>query len=144
MIRSLLLLLAATLLFLSSAAAGEPEPTTDAAEPAMEFASYSYVVLKKGPKWSAEDTEENRALQAAHLAHFGAMASAGHLLVAGPFSDQEDPSIRGICIYRVPLAEARTHAEADPRVQAGHLIVEVMTWWTEKGAVTFPMATPPG
>ena len=110
----------------------------------MEFASYSFVTLKKGPKWSAEDTTENRELQAAHLAHFRAMAEAGHLLVCGPFSEQQDEAIRGICIYRVPLEEARAHAEADPRVQAGHLVVDVMTWWTEKGVLAFPKATPPG
>lgn len=108
----------------------------------MEFSSYSFVTLKKGPHWSTDDTPENNALQAAHLAHLSAMADAGHMLVAGPFSDQVDETIRGICIYRVPLEEARAFANADPRVEAGHLVVEVMTWWTQKGAVAFPLAAP--
>ncbi len=108
----------------------------------MEFTSYSFVTLKKGPSWSSEDTPENNAMQEAHLAHLRAMADAGHMLVAGPFSDQPDDTIRGICIYRVPLEEARAYANADPRVKDGHLVVEVMTWWTQKGAVAFPLAAP--
>jgi hypothetical protein len=28
------------------------------------------------------------------------MRHAGHLVLAGPFSDQPDDSLRGLCIYR--------------------------------------------
>ncbi len=135
------LLIAALVLLTLASPAAAAEPTLEPAP--MEFTSYSYVVLKRGPNWSEADTPENAALQAAHRSHLRAMGDAGHMLVAGPFSDQVDESIRGICIYRVPLEEARAFATADPRVQAGQLVVEVMTWWTEKGAVAFPKAKPP-
>ena len=36
------------------------------------------------------------------------------------------------------VAEARALAEADPAVKAGRLRVEMMTWYTEKGALAFP------
>lgn len=108
--------------------------------PPMEFEQYAFVLLKKGPKWSDEDTAENRELMKGHLAHFDKMIEAKKMKVAGPFSEQEDDSLRGLCIYATSLDEARKLANADPRVAAGHLTVEVMTWWTQKDAVAFPKA----
>jgi len=113
-------------------------------EPAeAAFASETFVLLVKGPKWSDADTDENRALMKGHLDHFTAQQEAGNLLVCGPFSDRDDPSIRGLCIYRTPLEATRALAEADPRVKAGHLQVKVMTWWHHAGAVAYPQAKPP-
>jgi uncharacterized protein YciI len=65
------------------------------------------------------------------------MHDAGHLLAYGPFSDQPDESLRGMCLYRTSIEEARELAEQDPSVQAGRLAVDVFTWWTKKGAVAF-------
>ena len=63
----------------------------------------------------------------------------GYAVVAGPFGDQDDERLRGLVLYRVgSVDEARRLAEADPAVQAGRLEVEVMTWYTEKGALAFP------
>ncbi len=67
------------------------------------------------------------------------MARAGKLVVAGPFDDQTDPRMRGLCIYRTSLEEARRLAQDDPAVKAGRLEVEVLSWWVEKGAITFPI-----
>ncbi|HZQ82870.1 MAG TPA: YciI family protein [Gaiellaceae bacterium] len=82
------------------------------------------------------DAELDR-LQAAHLAHLDAMAVAGKLVGAGPFRDQADASLRGLCFYACDLDEARELAEQDPAVRAGRLTVEAMTWLTQKGAVAF-------
>ena len=42
-------------------------------------------------------------------------------------------------MYQVgSLSEARRLAESDPAVRAGRLRVEVMNWYTEKGAICFP------
>jgi len=46
--------------------------------------------------------------------------------------------LESFCLYRVGTDEARALAEADPSVQAGRLVVDVMTWLTRRGAVTFP------
>ena len=62
------------------------------------------------------------------------------LLVAGPFSDQRDETLRGLCLYRTGLDETRRLAEQDPSVQARRLAVDVMTLWTPKGALAFPLA----
>jgi len=105
-----------------------------------EFASETFVLLVKGPKWSDADTEENKALMKGHLEHFTKLQDSGELLVCGPFADRDDPSLRGLCIYKTGVEETRTLAEADPRVQAGHLEVKVMTWWHHAHAIAYPQA----
>jgi len=115
-------------LMLGAAPAG-PDAGSDA-PPNME--RYSLVILQRpaggGPKLS--DAE----------GHLQAMARAGKLVVAGPFDDQTDPRLRGLCLYRTSLEEARRLASDDPAVKAGRLEVEVLSWWVEKGAMTFPIA----
>jgi uncharacterized protein YciI len=104
---------------------------------------YQLVLLKRGPAWTPEVTPEIEELQRRHLAHFEAMWEAGYLMIAGPFSDQPDPALRGACLYRVATAaEARALAERDPMVQSGRLVVDVVTWWVEKGYVAFPKSPP--
>jgi len=124
-------------LMLGAAPAG-PDAGADA-PPNME--RYSLVLLKRpaagGPKLSEA---EGQALQRQHIGHLAAMARAGKLVVAGPFDDQPDPRMRGLCLYRTSLEEARKLAREDPAVKAGRLEVEVLSWWVEKGAMTFPIA----
>jgi hypothetical protein len=40
-------------------------------------------------------------------------------VAAGPFADQRDDSLRGLCFYATSVDEARTHAGQDPSVQSG-------------------------
>ena len=63
------------------------------------------------------------------------MTEQGHLLVAGPFSEQPDESLRGFCLYRTDLEETRRLAESDPSVQAGRMAVDIMTWRTKRGSL---------
>jgi hypothetical protein len=69
------------------------------------------------------------------------MKERGALLVAGPFDDQPDESLRGFCLYRTSIDETRSLAQQDPSVSAGRLAVDVFTWWTQNGALAFPPAT---
>ena len=103
----------------------------------MELERYSFVLLRRGPRSHEFSDEELERLQAAHLAHLDAMKERGAMAVAGPFSDQPDETLRGFCLYTVELEEARRLAESDPSVQAGRMAVDVFTWWTKKGAVSF-------
>ena len=103
----------------------------------MELEAFAFVLLRSGPNANAFSPAELEHYQAAHLAHLEAMTKAGKLAGAGPFSDQPDESLRGLCFYRCSPDEARELAERDPSVQAGRMAVEVMTWWTRKGSVTF-------
>ena len=102
----------------------------------MEFDTYSLVLLCRGPRAHEYGEEELTRLQAQHLAHLDAMRERGALLVAGPFRDQEDETFRGVCVYRTGLAETRELAWADPSVQAGRMRAEVVTWLTERGALS--------
>jgi uncharacterized protein len=103
----------------------------------MQLESYAFVLLRRGPSAAGFTDDELGRLQDAHLGHLAAMAEAGKLVAAGPFSDQPDDSLRGLCFYACPVDEARRLAEADPSVRAGRLAVEVMTWSTTAGSVTF-------
>jgi uncharacterized protein YciI len=115
-----------------------------AADAPFEMEQVQLVLLMRAPTWKQLPAAEGQALQARHIAHLEAMGKAGKMVVAGPFSDQADPAYRGACIYRVgSVAEARALAEQDPAVKAGQLRVEVLTWWTGKGHMTFPKAVPP-
>ena len=103
----------------------------------MELDSYTFVLLKRGPRADELSEDELSQLQEQHLAHLDAMRELGALLVAGPFSDQPDESLRGFGLYRTDLEETRRLAEQDPAVRAGRIAVDVMTWWTKRGALPF-------
>jgi uncharacterized protein YciI len=118
----------------TSATANDP-PT---AEPPAEFDIYELVLLRRGHPDPAPDQATIELLQRQHLGHLHAMKVAGHLAVAGPFRDQPDENWRGLCLYSTgSLDEARRLAEADPAVRAGQLTVDVMHWYTARGALTF-------
>jgi uncharacterized protein YciI len=121
-------------------AASGPAPARGADKP-FEMESVQLVLLLRAPTWKKLPAEEAEALQRRHIAHLEAMGKAGNIVVAGPLSEQADPSYRGVCVYRVgSVEEARRLAEQDPAVQAGQLRVEAMTWWFGKGHMAFPKA----
>ena len=102
----------------------------------IELDRFELVLLKRpeqGPDISPEEAER---LQELHLAHLGAMTKNGFILVAGPFDEQKDQSLRGMCIYRTgSLERARDLASADPAVVAGRLEVDVMYFYCPKGSL---------
>jgi uncharacterized protein YciI len=121
--------LALTLLASGAAPADEPIPNME---------KYYVVLLKRAPNAPKMDEPALEALQKKHLGHLRAMFEAGKMVIAGPFDEQQDQTIRGMCIYRVAtIDEARKLAEQDPMVLAGRLRVEVLAWWVEKGFVSF-------
>ena len=90
--------------------------------------------MVRQPLWKSD--EELDELQAAHLAFLDEMRKRGHLVLAGPFRDQDDETKRGLTIYRTSLDETRRLTEQDPAVQAGRISIEAMTWLTPKGALS--------
>ena len=103
----------------------------------MELESYAFVLLRRPADAPDLPEDELDRIQQQHLAHLAAMAAEGKLLAAGPFSDQEDESLRGLCFYATSVEEARELAGRDPAVQAGRLAADVMTWSTKKGTIAF-------
>lgn len=121
-------------------AEGNP-PATKPAAPPFEFESYQLVILQRPEHPREYPQDKLEEIQQAHLAHLRHLAETGKLLVAGPLEDQPDPRLRGIEIFRAgSIEEAKRLAGEDPAVKAGRLEPVVMTWYTEKGALTFPIA----
>jgi uncharacterized protein YciI len=135
------LVLAATLLAQVQGAPSPNPPAQEPAAPPVEFESYQLVILQRPEHPREYPADKLEEIQKAHLAHLYHLAESGKLLVAGPLDDQPDPRLRGIEIFRAgSIEEAKRLAGEDPAVQAGRLEVVVMTWYTEKGALTFPIA----
>jgi len=131
-------LLAATLL---AQAPSAPTPAPKPAAPPPNLEAYQLVILQRPEHPRDYPQDKLEEIQQAHLAHLRELAKAGKLLVAGPLDDQPDPRLRGIEIFRVgSLEEAKRLAGEDPAVKAGRLEPVVMTWYTEKGALAFPVA----
>ncbi len=97
-----------------------------------ELASYYFVLLTRGPEWTAEKTPATEKIQAAHLANITKLHDAGKLVLAGPFTD--NGNWRGIFIFKTSsIEETKSLVENDPAVQAGRLTYEIHPWATKKG-----------
>jgi uncharacterized protein YciI len=101
----------------------------------VDLERYTFVLLRRPP--DAPDYPEERLseIQEQHLAHLADLHERGVLLLAGPFGDQPDESLRGLCVLTSELEEAREDMARDPAVVAGRLVADVMSWWTERGSL---------
>ena len=111
-------------------------------KPQFEMTHYVVGFFHKGPNWTAEQTDEKRRMQEAHLANFGKLAEAGKLIVAGPFGDNGD--LRGMLIFKLEsVDEARKLMAADPTLKAGRLTLDLHPWFAAAGLrVNAPKSAP--
>ena len=100
----------------------------------MEFDRYTIALLILRPDAPQLDEEAAAALQDAHMAHLADLHEAGHLLAAGPLSDEK---FRGPSILNVEPDRARELKEQDPAVRIGRFSVKVIPWMLPAGAMTF-------
>lgn len=100
----------------------------------MDFDHLTITLLILRPDAPNLDEEAANALQDAHMSHLADLHEAGHVLAAGPLSDEE---FRGLSIMRVDPERARELKEQDPAVQAGRFAVKVIPWMVPAGAMTF-------
>ncbi len=100
----------------------------------MEFDHFTIALLILRPDGPQLDEAAATALQDAHMAHLADLHDAGHLLAAGPLSDER---FRGLSILNVEPERARELKEADPAVRAGRFSVEAMPWMVPGGAISF-------
>jgi uncharacterized protein YciI len=108
-----------------------------AAAPA-EFDTFELVLLHAAPNRPSLPPDVVADIQSRHLGYLERMRREGHLLVAGPFSDQEDEKLRGMCLYHTGSLEATLRlASADPAVVEGRIEVSVMRWLTPRGRLAF-------
>lgn len=86
---------------------------------------YTLVFLRNGPA-SSDDESTNQRLQIEHMQHLTKLQLLGKLILNGPILI--DHAIVGVSVYDAEVEEARALAEADPKVRAGYLTVEVIPW----------------
>ncbi|MGQ0609109.1 MAG: YciI family protein [Chloroflexota bacterium] len=111
-------------------------PDSDALVP-KSFDEHTIVFLIR-PDDAVTFTEaELDRLQVEHLTYLRDLARRGVLVTNGPLVGQTDERLRGISIYRLPLAEALELANADPMVRAGRLRIDGARWWTASGDIAF-------
>jgi uncharacterized protein len=109
------------------------EPEEEGLPPGM--ARYVYGVMRRGPHWGTGTPEENDRIQRAHVGNNLRMRASGHVLVAGPFLDSDDP--RGIIIFRdLPEATIRALVADDPAIASGRLVLDLRPWLTYEGLRT--------
>ena len=100
----------------------------------MQFDQYTIALLILRPDAPELDDDAAAALQDAHMAHLADLHEAGHLLAAGPLSDEK---FRGLSILNVEPERARELKEQDPAVQIGRFSVKVMPWMVPADAMAF-------
>jgi len=100
----------------------------------VKFDQFTVVLLMLRPDAPELDEAAATALQDAHLAFLAELHEAGHLLAAGPLSDD---GFRGLSILNAGPDEARRLTEQDPAVRAGRFALKVMPWMVPAGAVSF-------
>ena len=100
----------------------------------MRFDRFTIALLILRPDAPRLDDAAAAALQDAHMAHLADLHEAGHLLAAGPLSDER---FRGLSILNVDPERARELKEQDPAVRAGRFSVKVIPWIVPSGAMGF-------
>ena len=98
------------------------------------FDRYTLVLLRRPSDAPDLPEVELDRLQEQHLAYLASLRDQG-LLVAGPFRDQEDESLRGLCLFERTIEEAAELLSRDPAIRAGRMRAELLTWLTRKGAL---------
>ena len=66
-----------------------------------------------------------------------ALRERGVMLANGPFSQQADESLRGLCVMSVAVDEARSLMQQDPSVAAGRMEPDVFEWLIPPGLARF-------
>jgi uncharacterized protein YciI len=87
---------------------------------------YTLVFLRRGPA-PRDDEARNERLQREHLQHLTKLQILGKLVLNGPILVEHE--ILGVSVYEAGIEEARSLAEADPKVRAGYLLVEALPWF---------------
>jgi hypothetical protein len=65
------------------------------------------------------------------------LRAEGKMLANGPFREQPDESLRGLCVMACGVEEARELMTGDPSVAAGRLAVDVFVWLIPVGLGRF-------
>jgi uncharacterized protein YciI len=126
------------LLVLLVACSPPPPPAKPAGQ--LQMKQYVFVVLRRGPAWTADETPETRRLFEGHMANIQAMARAGKLILAGPMDAPatDTTAIAGIFVFdNVDRAGVEQLLVNDPAIAAHRLVPEYLSWYGPAG-LTYP------
>lgn len=118
-----------------------PPGSFGAPEEPSSMSKYQFVLLKKGPNWSAATTAPTSAEHQAHVAYIRKLRDQGEVVLAGPLVDAGD--LQGLAVFPGEDAE-KTQAliARDPQVEAGRLVAERKLLYIGKGVLS-PKPTAP-
>jgi uncharacterized protein YciI len=128
--------------FSATALLSLPAQAVEQAAPVMpaNMVEVWLAVLLHGAAWTAEQTPEAQRLQQQHVAYLDELATAGHSLIMGPFTD--GGPIEGLVVLDAgSLEEATALIEPDPAIKAQRVAIEIHPWWVAKDA--FRKTAPP-
>jgi len=98
--------------------------------------THQLVMLKRGPKWTPEQSPAVMKPQQEHVANIFAGLLSGRFAIAGPFhGDGPDSNYAGVIVIRGDSTAARQQSNADPMVKSGRLAVEIRPWLTAWGTM---------
>lgn len=96
-----------------------------------KMVEFQMVLLKRGPKWTGNTTEDTRLLEVAQRDYATSLIESDKAVIAGRLTD--DGEIRGVYVLRAKTAaEAKEWSDNSPAVKSGHLISELHPWWSEE------------
>ena len=119
-------------------APSSPTPTAGGApaEPEkFEMQGYQLVLLRRGPAWTPEKTDETKKIFEGHMANIEAMAASCKLVVAGPIDSPETDrtALAGIFIFDAKREELDGLLANDPAIKIGRLVPEIHSWYGDAG-----------
>ena len=105
----------------------QPQPTPD---PASKLVVFQMALLKRGPKWTAEENADTKRLHQQHVDYVLSLLDSGKAVIAGPLTDKGE--VEGVFVFRAKsIDEAKAWAEAHPSVAAGFRVAEMHPWLSE-------------
>jgi uncharacterized protein YciI len=104
-------------------------------EPAARdsMVTYSFVLLRRGPAWTANLPPAVRRLLDRHQQNIQRLTREGSLILAGPVEGTGD--LRGVFIFDADTVTTRRLLAGDPAIKAGRFVPEIHAWWTAWGVV---------
>jgi len=103
----------------------------------MEFDRFTLCLLVRPAQCPELPPDRAARVQDDHMAHLATMHDEGILLAAGPLGGSDDPTVRGVAIFRGSPDDVRGMAEDDPAVAAGQLELRFFPWMVPAGAMYF-------
>jgi uncharacterized protein YciI len=113
-------------------------------EAEFKLVEFQMALIKRSSQVSSDKSSELDRLTAEHHVYIKSLLESGKAVISGPVYDGGD--LLGVSIFRTKSPEeAKSLAENDPLVKAGHATIEMHPWWSEevmkKPAVPIKMTT---